>query len=330
VSGRSVLITGVGGFVGGHLARRLADVGDRPSGFGVGAVPPWTANLLEGCWSGDVVDGDALAQALAQARPAAIVHLAAQSSGAASFEHPVETFHANAVGTLTLLAQVRRHCATARVLVVSTGEIYGPQPPGTRVGEASAFRPVSPYALSKAVADTIAETCGRMWSLDVVRVRAFGHFGPGQSDRFFVPSLARQIAELEAGGGEEPIRVGNLDVTRDLTDVRDVVEAYRALLDRGSRGAAYNVCRGFGVTLADLAEAMIGRARVPARIERDPARVRPADIPHLVGDPTAVHAATGWKPHIPIERTLDEVLDEWRSSVGAGSTPAVQPPKPAP
>src|SRR5262249_50841013 len=144
--------------------------------------------------------------------------------------------------------------------------------------EDAPFRPASPYTLSKAAADAIAETCGRLWGLDIVRTRSFGHVGVGQTPRFMLPAWCRQVAQIEAGGEPGALRVGNLDVTRDLTDVRDVVEAYVSLLDQGRSGVAYNVCRGEGTRLDSLAESLARKARVPIRIERDPALVRAADI----------------------------------------------------
>jgi len=196
---------------------------------------------------------------------------------------------------------------------VGSGEAYGPQAEGTRVAEGAPFQPVSPYALSKAAADAFADVAHRAFRIDVVRTRSFSHAGPGQAPHFALPSFAQQIAAIEAGRAERVLRVGNLDVMRDITDVRDVAEAYVMLLERGRSGAAYNVCRGVGVRLAALAEALVGRSRRSVRIEVDPARVRPADVPYLVGDPSAIEKDCGWRPRIPLERTLDDLLAEWRS-----------------
>lgn len=313
-----VLITGVGGFVGRHLTHGLTEAGDVVLGAGVGPRPPAIERALAGYWPVDVRDGAGLEAALAEAKPTAIVHLAAQSSGALAFERPLETYATNALGTFTLLEAVHRAAPAARVLVVGTGDAYGPQAEGSRVAEEEPLRPVSPYALSKASADVIAETCARLWNLDVVRARSFGHIGPGQSELFVVPSWARQLAEIEAGRREHFVRVGNLDVTRDLTDVRDVVEAYGRLLRLGRSGAAYNVCRGVGASLGDVARSLCDRAAVPVRIEVDPARVRPQDIPWLVGDPTRLERDTGWSPAIPLDRSLDDVMAEWRRRVAEG------------
>jgi len=312
-----VLVTGVSGFVGFHLAQHLAGRGDRVLGLGLNPSPAATAQLLQGEWRVDICDLAAVESALREAAPEAIVHLAAQSSGGESFGDPVGTYRVNAVGTVTLLEAARRDAPQARVLIVGTGDVYGPQPAGSRVNEDTPLRPVSPYAFSKAAADAAAEHYASR-GLDVMRTRSFGHLGPGQTDRFVVPSLARQISEAEAGRGDPVVRVGNLDVTRDLCDVRDVVEAYRRLLERGERGAVYNVCRGAGTSLAELAHSLIARARIPLTLEVDRDRLRPADVPYLVGDPGRIERATGWRATISLERTLDEILEEWRSQPSRG------------
>lgn len=309
-----IAITGVSGFVGRHLATRLAARGEHLAGIGPESDPPAG---LEDWHRADLRDPPALIQAVAAARPDAVIHLAAQSSAAASFEDPAGTFEVNALGTWHLLEAVRARAPRARVLLVGTSEVYGPQPEGSHVGEDTPFRPVSPYALSKAAADVMGEIAHRRDGLDVVRTRSFGHSGPGQAPRFFLPSFAAQIAEIEAGRREPVLQVGDLSVVRDLCDVRDVAEAYITLLDRGHAGQVYNVCRGEGVRLSDLTTGLIARTRVPIRIEVDRARLRPADIPYLVGDPARIGRDTGWRARIPLDTTLDDVLAEWRARVTA-------------
>ncbi len=306
-----VFVTGVLGFVGRHLAPALAERGHEVVGFCEAAADA-TPGSIHGVRIGDLLDERALDEAVRDAGPGWVIHLAGQSSAAVSFEKPVETYRVNALGTWRLLDAVRRHAPAARVLIVGSGEAYGPQAAGSRVAEDAAFRPVSPYALSKAAADEIANAVARRHALDVIRTRSFGHTGPGQSPTFAVPSFARQVAAIETGKGEPVLKVGNLDVTRDLTDVRDVVRAYVALLERGRAGAAYNVCRGEGVKLDGAVKSLLGRSRVPVRMELDPARVRPADLPWLVGDPSALSRDTGWRPEIPFERTLDDVMEDAR------------------
>ncbi len=309
LQGRTVLVTGASGFVGPHLARALAAGGARV--VGLAATPAPAGLALDGWQVADVLDAAALAAAVAAARPDAVVHLAGQSSAARSFEQPVETFRLNVTGTWNLLEAVRAGAQAARVLVVGSGEVYGPLEAGTRAAEDAPFHPVSPYALSKAAADALAELHGRAHGLDVVRTRSFGHTGPGQEPRFVVPAFARQIAAIERGA-TPVLKVGNLEVSRDLTDVRDIARAYVLLLERGRAGEAYNVCRGVTVRLTEVVRLLAERSRVPLRVETDPALVRAADVAWLSGDPGKLERDTGWRAEIAFERTLDDVLEEWR------------------
>jgi GDP-4-dehydro-6-deoxy-D-mannose reductase len=309
---RTVLVTGVSGFVGPHLARALVASGARVVGLGVEPEPP-AGVPLEGWHMADLRDPAAVGRAVDITRPDAVVHLAGQSSAARSFEDPAATFEANVTGTRNLFEAVRGGAPTARMVIVGSSEVYGPQPEGSRAGEETPFAPVSPYAVSKAEADRLAEAGAQgAQGLDVIRVRAFSHTGPGQSAVFVMPGFAQQIAAIEAGRAEGVLRVGNLEVTRDISDVRDVVRAYVALLEHGTRGAAYNVCRGEGVKLTEVVRRLVALARVAIRVEVDPARLRPADIPWLVGDPQRIARETGWHAEIPLERMLADVLEEWR------------------
>jgi GDP-4-dehydro-6-deoxy-D-mannose reductase len=177
------------------------------------------------------------------------------------------------------------------------------------------LRPVSPYAASKVAADALAQQAWLGHRLPVIRVRAFNHLGPGQSDHFVAPSLAARIARNERDGGEE-VPIGNLTPRRDVTDVRDVVRAYRLLMTGGEPGAVYNVCRGVAVSVREIAEALLAMARRPMRLVSDPALQRPVDIPVLVGDNSALRRVTGWEPTIPLDQTLADVLADWRSRLG--------------
>jgi GDP-4-dehydro-6-deoxy-D-mannose reductase len=312
---RTVLVTGANGFVGPHLVRALAASGARVRGCGVGDPPAGAP--LDSWHPFDLFDPASAQAAIGAARPDAVVHLAGQASAAVSFRDPEGTFRANATGAWHVAEAVRRQAPSARLLLVSTSEVYGPRPAGSRVAEDAPFAPVSPYAMSKAAAETLVGSHARVHGLDLVVARAFGHIGPGQSPRFVVPGWAEQIAAIEAGRAEPVLRVGNLEVTRDLSDVRDIVSAYVALLDRGARLGVYNVCRGEGIALADLLARLVARARVPVRVETDPDRLRPADLPWLVGDPSALTSLTGWSASIPLDRALDDVLDEWRARAQA-------------
>jgi len=290
-----VLVTGAAGFVGGHLLREL---GER-------AVAA----------SADVTDAAEVARDLREAEPDAVVHLAAYASVADSWENPVEVWRVNTLGTVALLEAVRAERSAARVLVVSTSEVYG-RAEALPTPEEEPLRPLSPYAASKAAAELACERAARADGMDVVVARAFPHLGPGQDERFAVASWAAQIARLEARGGGT-LAVGDLSVERDLTDVRDVVRAYRLLLEPSVAAGTYNVASGRAVRLAEVVETLVGLARCSVAVEVDEERLRPADVPVLCGDASRLAEATGWSPTIPLEQTLADTLAAARASLGA-------------
>jgi GDP-4-dehydro-6-deoxy-D-mannose reductase len=284
-----ILVTGAQGFVGGHL---LAELGDR-------------AQALEA----DVTDAEALTDAVGEAD--ALVHLAAGSSVSDSWADPREAWRVNTLGAVNVLEAVRARTPAARVLVVSTGEVYG-RAERVPTPEAARIAPVSPYAASKAAAEIAAEQARRA-GLDVVVARAFQHEGPGRDERFAVGSWSAQIARAEEAGGG-PVRVGDLTVRRDITDVRDVVRAYAALLDRAVPADTYNVASGRAVEMQEVLDILVGLATVPIEIERDPERSRPADLPVVCGDASRLRAVTGWAPTILLEQTLADTLAAARAA----------------
>ena len=214
-------------------------------------------------------------------------------------------------GTANVLEAARR-AGAGRVVFVSSADVYGRVAPASLpVGETEAMRPVTPYGASKAAAEMVCVQAGLGRGLDVVRARAFNHLGPGQSDRFVAAALASRVAANERTGSEV-VRVGNLSARRDFTDVRDVVRAYRLLAADGAAGEAYNVCSGTARGISELAEALMARAGRPMRLATDGELMRPVDVPEVRGDPSKLHGATGWRPEVPLEQTLDDLLDYWR------------------
>ena len=297
------LVTGAGGFVGAHLVRHLEQQGDE------------VVELERRVDGVDIADADALIDAVMAAKPEAVYHLAGAADVGGSWAEPRETFLANALGTLNVL-EASRQVGADRVLAVTSADVYGRVTPDELpIREDQPLRPVSPYAASKVAADALAQQAWLGHRLPVIRVRAFNHLGPGQSDRFVAPSLAHRIARNERDGGDE-VPIGNMTPRRDVTDVRDVVRAYRLLMLEGEPGAAYNVCRGEAASVRQIAEALLGMASRPMRLVSDRALQRPVDIPVLIGDNTALRAVTGWEPTIPLAQTLADVLADWRARLG--------------
>jgi GDP-4-dehydro-6-deoxy-D-mannose reductase len=317
------LVTGVSGFVGGHLAEHLVEAGDLVVGLSSsGRWPERLAHLgrnvrIEACDLADVAEAD-LSGLIARKRPEVVYHLAAQANPQASVADPRGTWALNLGGALNLLEAVKASGVKPRVVLVGSGVCYGnPAPEFLPVTESCPLRPNNPYAASKGAADLLGVEHFLAHGTDVVMVRPFNHAGPRQSSAYVLSALARQVAEVEAGKAAR-VEVGNLDVVRDFTDVRDVVRGYRLLAENGSAGEIYNLGTGVGVRLSDALAALAAQAGRPVEVHVDPARVRPVDQPLLVADPSKLRAATGWAPRFSIDRTLADMLDDWRGEVARG------------
>ena len=292
-------ITGGAGFVGRHLAEHLETAGDN-----VVALGPEV----------DVTDPDAILTAIEAARPDAVYHLAGVSHVGDSWDAPARVFRVNAEGTLNTL----RACAAAsvdRVLVVGSADEYGiVTEADLPLTESAPLRPVTPYAASKVAAEFLTLQAFLGDGLGAIAVRAFNHTGPGQSDRFVVPAIASRIAAAEKTG-DRRLPLGSLDAVRDFTDVRDVVRAYRLLVERGQPGEVYNVCSGRGVSVGEMVATMVAATGAQLEVVIDPGLVRPIEIPRLVGDAGRLRDATGWEPQIPLDQTLRDVLASARAEV---------------
>ena len=309
-----VLVTGGAGFAGRHLLHRLLrDGGHAVTATSLGGVPDHAedAALAAGGvrWLPlDVTSPASVRAAVEESTPEWVFHLAGQASVGASFQDPLGTWDVNATGTLRLLEALRRQGGAARILVVSSAEVYGAvaerdQP----IREDAPLRPITPYGASKAGAELLALQAAASEGLEVVVARSFNHVGPGQDERFVLASMARQLASMRDGAGPPVLRVGNLEVRRDFLDVRDVAAAYLRLIEAGESGAAYNVCSGEARSLRSIVEQMVTLSGTGARIEIDPERFRPADIPLLVGAAERLRGL-GWRPEVPLDETLRDLL----------------------
>lgn len=318
-----LLVTGAAGFVGSHLVALVRRESPTTSVHGVvlphgsvarGAVEG--ARMIEA----DLDDPAAAAAVIEEVRPDAIVHLAGKSSVHQSWLDPGGTLRTNVLGIVHLLDAARRASLRPAVLVVGSAEEYGPVGESELpIREDAPLRPASPYAVSKAAQGALALLYGPAGGMRVVLTRTFPHTGPGRGEAFAESSFARQIAEIELGLRPPLIEVGNLDAVRDFTDVRDVVRAYLLLLEKGEPGQAYNVCSGRGLRIRDVVELLLESSSARVELRVDPGRLRPADVPAQVGDPSRLRAATAWEPRIALDETLRDLLADWRARVRGAS-----------
>lgn len=311
-----ILLTGAGGFVGRHMvpALRAAFPDATLIAAGRETEVPGTDSRLRL----DLAEPASLPDAVAEARPDAVIHLAAQADVALGFRDPVATWTTNAIGTVALGEAVLRAAPEAGFVFASSGEVYGLSfQAGRPLDESAALAPANPYAASKAAADlAIGELAQR--GLRATRIRAFTHTGPGQMPAFVVPAFARQVARIEAGLQEPVLRTGALDRWRDFLDVRDVCAAYVAALRLRPAPGAFNICSGRPVRIGDVLEALLAVAGVTARVEQAAALLRPTDVERVQGDPALAGRVLGWAPAVPWEETLAAVLADWRLRVRGG------------
>lgn len=296
------LVIGASGFVGRHLVAHLRASGDEVVAIDRASGGP------------DICDAYAITAHVHASRADVIYHLAGQSDVGRSWTDVIGTYRSNVEGLVNVLAAARA-ADVQRVVAVLSADVYG------RVAESelplaedAPFRPISPYAASKAAADLVCVQAFLGYGLHVIRARPFTHIGPGQGPGFVASAIASRVAAAERDGGDT-VAVGTLTTRRDFTDVRDVVRAYRLLAEHGAPGEAYNICAGTEVSVQFVADTLTGLARRPLRLEQDPALSRPADVPVLRGDPARIHKLTGWKAEIPIASTLADLLDDWRERI---------------
>jgi len=318
------LITGITGFAGSHLADYL--LADHPE-VEVYGIYRWRSRrdniehlddrltLLEA----DLRDYTSLHHLLEEAQPDYIFHLAAQSFVPSSWRAPGETLTTNIAGQTNLFEAVRALGLDPTIQIACSSEEYGlVHPDEVPIQETNPLRPLSPYAVSKVGQDFLGYQYFQSYGLKVLRTRGFNHTGPRRGSVFVASNFSLQVASIEAGLQEPVIRVGNLDAVRDFTDVRDMVRAYWLSVVKGRPGEVYNICSGTGITMRELLDRILAMAKVEVSVETDPERLRPSDVEMLIGDGSKFEADTGWKPEIPLEKTLSDLLDYWRDRIAKG------------
>jgi len=315
-----VLITGITGFVGSHLADYLLTL----DGVEIHGMKRWRSNpaniehlqgrvILHEC---DLRDASSVSKVIHAVRPDRIFHLAAQSFVPTSWTAPAETFMTNIIGQLNLFEAVRQAGIAPRIHVAGSSEEYGSvDPSGPPIRETNPLQPLSPYGVSKVGQDLLGYQYFKSYRLHIIRTRAFNHTGPRRGEVFVESSLAKQLALIEQGQQDPVIRVGNLKAQRDFSDVRDMVKAYWIAAERGEAGEVYNICSGVSRSVAEVLQQLISLSTVNVTVEQDPSRLRPSDVLYHRGDCTKFIAQTGWRPQIPWEATMSDLLDYWRKRV---------------
>jgi len=312
-----ILITGITGFVGSHLAEWALS-----RGADVAGALRWRSNTehiehLRGnldlipC---DLRDLSSVRGLVEHARPNYIVHLAAQSFVAASWQTPAETLMTNAISQMNLFEAIRQLGSTARFLVIGSSEEYGlVEPDELPIRETNPLRPLSPYGVSKVTQDLMGFQYFKSYGLDIVRARAFNHSGPRRGEAFATSNFAKQVAEIEMSLRRPVVEVGDLKPSRDFSDVRDIVRGYWDLLERGTPGEVYNLCSGVDWPIERMLNFLLSQSTVRGiEVRTDPTRLRPSDIPVLRGSFEKIQQAVGWRPCIPLEQTLGDLLEYWR------------------
>jgi len=314
------LITGITGFAGSHLTEYLMkQEGTEVCGLSLsGECLDDGSPICKGVqvFACDIRDGEETARLVKETHPDEIYHLAALAAVSSSWSRPVETLTNNMVAQLNVLEAALQLEPRPRVLIIGSGDEYGlVKPEELPVGEDNPLRPASPYAVSKITQDYLGYQYNLSYGLGVVRLRPFNHIGPGQRPGFVVPDFAQQIAEAEAGLREPVMQVGNLSAERDFSDVRDIVRGYYLALQRGEPGEVYNLGSGKAHSIQEVLDMLLEMSEVSIKVESDPARMRPSDVPAVVCDASRFRQRTGWEPRIPLRQTLQDVLDYWRARV---------------
>ena len=315
-----VLITGITGFAGSHLADFLLAKGNIEV-YGIERWRSRTENIehikdkitLMGC---DIRDASSVKKLIEKVEPDKIFHLAAQSFVPTSWHAPQETLTTNIIGELNVFEAVRELGVNPLIQIAGSSEEYGLiKEDELPIKETNPLRPLSPYAVSKVGQDLLGYQYYKSYGLDIIRTRGFNHSGPRRGEVFVCSDFAKQIAQIEKKKQEPVIHVGNLEAIRDFTDVRDMVKAYWLAAEKGKPGEVYNICSGKGYEIKKVLDILLSLTKEKIEIKKDPKRMRPSDVAVLVGDCKKFREVTGWKPEIPFEKTLEDLLNYWRERV---------------
>jgi GDP-4-dehydro-6-deoxy-D-mannose reductase len=306
----TVLVTGAAGFVGSHLLELLEHDDDWILAWLRPGTDPLVLGQRVGWLAVEMQDREAVRAAIAQTRPDAIYHLAGIPHVGDSWKHTHETFAGNVLATHYLFDALRASGLRPRVVVTSSATVY--EPSTRALKETDTIRPNSPYGTSKLAQEMLTRRAWEDDGIPGVIARSFNHVGTRQSPSFVAPSLAKQIAEIEAGTRPPRLTMGNMASQRDVMDVRDTVRAYRAMMQSGKPGETYNVCSGTPMAIRSLVDLFVRKSRVKVEVVQDPALFRPNDTPVVLGDLSRLRADTGWSPEIPLEKTVDDLLEYWR------------------
>ena len=312
-------ITGITGFAGSHLAELLLR-----KGYEVHGLCRWRSrtenidkikekiHLIEG----DLLDVHSLQEAMMDVRPDLVFHLAAQSFVPASWTSPAVTLEVNVVGPCNLFEAVRAAKLDPVIQIACSSEEYGlVKPDEVPIKESNPLRPLSPYGVSKVAMDYLGYQYFKSYGMKIIRTRGFNHSGPRRGEVFVCSSFSKQIAEIERGGREPIIRVGNLSAKRDFTDVRDMVNGYFLAIQKCKPGEVYNICSGRAIKIQKVLDILLAMSKVKVKVEQDPSRMRPSDVPILQGSFSKFKRQTGWKPKISLEKTLKDLLNYWRQRI---------------
>jgi len=316
-----VLITGITGFAGSHLADYILEFFPGVEIFGIVRWRSRMDNILHFQNKINMIEADlkemgSLKKCLAEAKPDRIFHLAAQSFVPTSWRCPAETFAINSIGQINLFEAVLSLEQDPRIQIAGSSEEYGQVfPDEVPMKETNPLRPLSPYAVSKVGQDLLGWQYYKSYGMKIVRTRGFNHTGPRRGEVFICSNFAKQIAEIEKGLKEPVLYVGNLEARRDFTDVRDTVRAYWLSLEKGEPGEVYNIGTGKAFTMQEVLDILLSMSELKVEVRVDKSRLRPSDVPLLLCDVTKFKSLTGWEPQIPFRQTLKDLLDYWRERV---------------